>query len=424
MLLRFSVTNHLSIRDRQEVSFVTSSLKDREDGLIACPAAPSGSILPAVVIYGPNASGKSNLVDAMQSMWAMVLKSHASGEPGGGVPRHPFKLDPSCSTKPSRFDIDFVIDGVRHHYGFEASDEAFVSEWLYTFPKAHRRLAFVRESGDFFFGRGLKGQNNSIARLTRPNSLYVSSAAQNGHEQLSRVFAYFKSIYGVRGIAVTGMAASARLAREELDRRVIDFLGEVGTGVVDYRYNETEVPEEVRNVLREVSAGLRKLANAPIDSGLSVEATQINLELGHRSADGGPVFLALDRESSGTRRLLILLGRAFHALDEGVPLIVDELDAALHTHASEAVLRLFCSPATNSKGAQLLATTHDTNLMKSPVLRREFWLTEKDTAGATQLYPLTDIRTRKGDDVRKGYLQGRYGAVPPRDLLSTRGASS
>ena len=108
-----------------------------------------------------------------------------------------------------------------------------------------------------------------------------------------------------------------------------------------------------------------------------------------------------------------------------MPICVDELDASLHTHASEAVLALFCSRDTNPKGAQLIATTHDSELMRSGVLRRDqLWFTDKDAGGATRLYPLTDIRTRSGDDFAKGYLQGRYGAVPSDELIAARGTQS
>ena len=145
MLLRFGVSNHLSIRDSQELLFSASSLKDRTEGLIDCAATPRGSVVPAVVIYGANASGKSNFVDAITTMRRMVLRSQTDGDPDGGVPRHSFRLDPACSRNPSRFDIDFVLDGVRHHYGFEANDREFVSEWLYVFPKSHRRSLFERK---------------------------------------------------------------------------------------------------------------------------------------------------------------------------------------------------------------------------------------------------------------------------------------
>ena len=123
--------------------------------------------------------------------------------------------------------------------------------------------------------------------------------------------------------------------------------------------------------------------------------------------------------------MLVVLDSVFRALDEGVLICVDELDASLHTHASEAVLALFCSRDTNPKGAQLIATTHDATLMNTDVLRRDqLWLADKDAGGATRLYPLTDIRTRIGDDFAKGYLQGRYGAVPSNELITARGTQS
>ena len=118
------------------------------------------------------------------------------------------------------------------------------------------------------------------------------------------------------------------------------------------------------------------------------------------------------------------MGDVYRALDEGTPVIMDELDASLHTHAGEAVLSLFCSVGSNPKGAQLLATTHDTNLMRSSSLRRDqLWFTQKDAKGVTEIYPLTDFKTRWGDNFELGYLQGRYGAVPFEDLESPHASS-
>lgn len=407
MLLRFGVENHLSIRCFQELSFVASSLKDPEEGLIPCPTAPSGSVLPATVIYGANASGKSNVMDAVRIMKDMVLRSHTRGEPGGGVPRQPFRLDPACAGEPSRFEIDFVLDGVRHHYGLEASNDAFVSEWLYAFPKSHRRMLFEREGSEFHFGRSLKGRTGVIKDLTRPNSLYLSAAAQNGHEQLSRVFEYFRVI--INGISISGEVAPLRLADKKLDSRVVEFLGKIGTGVVGYRHKEKEIPEEIRAIQQEIATILK--GSMGID--IPTDAMETAIELAHRDRNGNDVYFDLDLESAGTRRLLIVLDLVFRTLDRGTSLFIDELDASLHTQAAEEVLRMFCLPETNPKGAQLVATTHDTNLMHSPVLRRDqLWFIEKDRTGATRLYPLTDIRTRKGDNIEKGYLQGRFGAVP------------
>ncbi len=410
MLLRFGVSNHLSIRDFQELSFSASSLKDPDAGLIACAATPVGSVVPAAVIYGANASGKSNFVDALATMKRMVLYSQTQGKPDSGVPRRPFALDPACADSPSKFEIDFVLDGERYHYGFEASDRAFESEWLYVFPKSYRRVLFERDDGDFHFGRWLKGQNNVIGGLTRENSLYLSAAAQNGHEQLSKIYRYFQSIRGDRNVATPGFVASEKLKLlgDDPDHRSIDFLKRMDNGIVGCRRKNVEFSEEERAIKAEMFNILKK-----IDPGVDLDLFSTAFELAHKGRNGETVYFQLDWESAGTRWLLILLGLVFRALDNRAPIIVDDLDASLHTQAAEAVLGLFSSPKTNPKGAQIVATTHNTNLMDSSILRRDqIWFTEKDDSGATRLYPLTDIRTRKGDNIERGYLQDRYGATP------------
>ena len=419
MLLRFAVANHLSIRERQELSFAASSLRDRDDGLIDCKAVQSGSVLPAIVIYGANASGKSNIVNAIATMQKLVLWSHTRGEPGGGIPRHAFKLDKTSSQTPSRFEIDFVINDVRYHYGFETTDDVFASEWLYEFPKSHRRRMFKRDNSGFNFGRWLRGQNNNIAGLTRANSLFLSAAAQNGHEQLSKIYEYFRSIEFADTNPIPGVWASAQFAGDGPDARVIKFLELINTGVVGYQKRETEIPEEGREMHRELSAIFKRFLGDSVKFDLGYdEDKRVAIELAHRGRKGELVYLDLDSESAGTRRLLIELGLAYQALDKGTPLCIDEVDASLHTYASEAILKLFCQPEINRNGAQLIATTHDTNLMmKSSVLRRDqLWFTEKTPEGATELYPLTDIRTRKDDNIELGYLQGRFGALPIDDI--------
>ena len=383
VLLRFAVSNHLSIRDRQELSLVASSLSDVADGLIDCPSSPSGAVLPAIVLYGANASGKSNIVDALRTMQAMVLRSHRSGEPAAGVAdRQPYRLDAVSAASPSQFEMDFVLDGVRHHYGFQATDEEFAGEWLLDYPSGRRRLLFDREGGEFRFGRALKGRNRVLADLTRKNSLFLSAAAQHGHERLTSVYSYFRELSGIRGRTISGSVASDVLAADKLDQRVLRFLAEADTGVVNYR---VRTPPQRRS----------------------------RIELAHRGSEQ-EVYFELERESAGTRRLLVILNLLFESLDHGAPLVVDELDLSLHTEASLALLRLFCSPSTNPNGAQLIAAIHDTNLLVAPMLRRDqVWFAEKED-GATRTYPLTDIRTRKGDNLERGYLQHRFGATPRR----------
>jgi hypothetical protein len=410
VLIRFGVQNHRSIGAKQELSLAASSLSDTPTGLINCPAAPGGRLLPMAVVYGANASGKSNLISALRYMIGTIRYSQNRAEPGSRIRRQRFALDPRSANAPSLFDADFVIDSVRYHYGFEASDEAFTSEWLYTFPNDRRQVLFQRDGMSFDFGRGLRGRNKVISDLTRPNSLFLSAAAQNGHEELQKVSNFFANIK-VHTEAQSGISVARELPEGDVDNRVIEFLTAISTGVTGYRRRELPKPDE----FRDFGMGLKALKEKFLgpESKLELPEDVSIIELAHRDINNDQVYFDFDQESAGTRRLLSLLSDVFRALDDGQVIVVDEFDASLHTQACEALLALFSSPATNRSGAQLIATTHDTNLLRSAALRRdEVWFTEKTHDGATHLYPLTDIRTRKGDNIERGYLQGRFGAIP------------
>ena len=421
MLLRFGVTNHRSLRERQELSLVASSLDGSEDGLIECRHAPGGRLVPAAVIYGANASGKSNLVRALQWMRTAVLESHRGSTAGEVVPRRPFALDAASASMPSAFDIDFVSGGVRYNYGFETSDTAILTEWLLAFPKNHRQVLFERKSKDISFGRNLKGRNHVIADLTRPNSLFLSAAAQNGHDELARISQFFRTITVPRP-ALDGIRPIEKGA--SLDDRALHLLKMAGTGVIGHRIMDMQSDAVVGPLMSKFGTFIAQERGIPADLMEAALRDMGRIELAHQGADGQSVFLKYSEESEGTRRLVDLLPAVYRALDVGSVLVVDELDASLHTRACELLLALFSSHVTNPKGAQMIATTHDTNLLHSSLLRRDqIWLTEKDHEGATHLYPLTDIRTRKTDNIARGYLQGRCGAIPfagnVGDLLAT-----
>ena len=262
-----------------------------------------------------------------------------------------------------------------------------------------------------------------VADMARPNSLLVSAGAQNGHAQLAKVYTYFRSIAGVQILAPTGRSlTSLSPTPGALDPRVIDFLRDIRTGVVDYRINRLELSPRTQEFTKKLASVLRETLGSDVLGSAFERDQMVTLELGHRANDDEIIYFELEAESAGTRRLLLILSSAFEAIDAGTVICIDEVNASLHTHASEALLQRFCSRKHNPKGAQLIATTHDTSLLTSPALRRdEVWLTEKDDAGATHLYPLTDIETRAGDNLEKGYLQGRYGAVPFANPGSTLG---
>lgn len=194
MLIRFRCENFRSIKGSQELSMVASSLKDGRDSLIRSDDL-NMELLPAAAIYGPNASGKTNILRGLEFMCQAVRNSQATWSPSDPIPRQPFLLlDESQRELPSTFEVDIVIGGTRYNYGFSATAKEITKEWVYAFPKNRRQTLVERNGKEFTFGKSLTGENKAIENLTRSNSLFLSCAAQNNHERLSLLYEWFASV--------------------------------------------------------------------------------------------------------------------------------------------------------------------------------------------------------------------------------------
>lgn len=410
MLLRLRASNFLSISEPQELSLVASKLKGPEGGLIVIPGTDMAA-LPAAVIYGANASGKTNFVKAFSFMRSAIINSHAKGNPEGGVPRLPFQLSEESVDLPTFVEADFLVDGVRYQYGFECDDQKFLAEWLYTFPEGKRRKMFERNGSQVDFGSQFRGPKKVLVDLMRSNSLFISTATQNDHEELGKLVSFFRRARFSSTVSVAKDLINTTFKKNQIDARTIAFLNAIGTGIVGHRQKDVETPENVKRMIQDFTDVLKKHGGELDDT---VEGpSEVVIELAHLGADGNERYFGLERESSGTRRLILLMNIIFKALDQGSLVIIDELDASLHTHAAEQVLNLFSHPDINKNGAQVVATTHDTNLLNSKCLRRDqIWFCEKDRFGSTSLFPLSDIQSRQTDNFEQGYLEGRYGGIP------------
>ena len=414
MLLRFSAKNYLSVADVDEISLVASSLKGPECSLVPIPGTDF-SALPIAIIYGANASGKTNFLKAFSFLRRAILHSHTQGDPEGGVPRVPFKLDPAYAGKTTLLEAEFVLEGVRLQYGFECDDDAFTAEWLYAYPEGKRRRLFERKGENVEFGSHFKGPKKILVDLMRPNSLFISTATQNDHVELSQIVAFFRRTRFSMNVAVAKELINNTFKKDQVDPRTIEFLKYIGTGITGFRQKDIEIPESVRTLTKEFLEIARKHMgeNAAFEDGSSERLRDVAIEFAHSGVGGESCYFGLERESSGTRRLVLLMNTIFKALDEGHLVIIDELDASLHTFAAAQILELFENPQINRNGAQLIATTHDTNLLSLSKLRRDqIWFCEKDEGGASHLFPLSDIKSRPTDNFEQGYLEGRYGAIP------------
>jgi hypothetical protein len=369
---------------------VAGAISDRAENVFH-PSGVDEGALPVAAIYGANASGKTNVILALQFMRGVVTNSHARWEPDKAIRLEPFA---GQSDSPTTFSADFLLDGVRYQYGFSLSPEAVIEEWMYAYPLGKKQTWFARERNKpISFSAKLQGDNRTIERLTRPNSLFLSAAAQNNHEALSVAYSWFsRSLSFVVGArSMTNQRARALYADTDLRQKSARLLSLANLGITDLTIQEAEAKDFAANALSLVPFKIRFL---------------------HRIGDTDLPFSG-NQESMGTIAFLSLLEPVISALTNGGVVCVDELDHSLHPLLAMQLIRLFSDTKSNSASAQLIFNTHDTNLLNAGVLRRDqIWFTEKGQDGASQLYPLTDFKPRKQENLENGYLQGRYGAIP------------
>ncbi len=415
MLLRFGVQNYLSFRDYTEVSLLSTRFTDAPAHRLSWSGAKHG-VLPTLAVYGANASGKTNLLGALMALRHEIVTSYVDRKPDQALPHRPFALDPSTETAPTQLDVDFIVGGVRYQYGLRYDARRVVEEWLYAYPSRSRQVWFHRnaeEAEPFYFGSHLKGRKRTLAELTRPNSLFLSAAAQHNQEQLTPIYQWFSQNlqydHGIRSLGHQPLFQADSPLLDPAHREVVrELLKQADLGVTDFRTHEEE----------DVIEGMRSLAgNSAFPPELRrqfermIDNPPLSIELAHRDSQGSEVFLPAELESHGTQLLLKRGERMLAALSRGHLLVIDELDAGLHPHLSAALVGLFTSPEANPRGAQLIFTAHDASLLGA-VRRDAILFVEKDRGGGSTFTPLSDFRTRKRDDIRRGYLDGRFGGVP------------
>ena len=411
MLLEFRVRNYKSIRDDQSLNLVASS-SDKEladTHLVPTELKSLPRAVRSAVIYGPNASGKSTLLFALNYMRAVVAESAVIVQPGQTYNVQPFKLDETSLKEPTEFEMNFVLGGVRHQYGFAMTSKRIVRESLTVYRTSKptqwfsRALAADGESYDYEFSAYLTGSRKLWQDSTRPNALFLSTAAQLNSELLSPVFRSIVEgvVYLPAGALLSYDLTTALLATEEGRTTIREFLSAADISIAGVQ----AVPRKgFRNQVEFRAGGVSHASQE--------EAEFLVPVFEHNTANGRATF-ELQEESGGTQRLYTLVAPVLDVLRDGRALVVDELDSSLHTLLVRRLISMFHDPSLNKFGAQLIFSTHDTSLLDHNLFRRDqIWFTEKDAAQATRLYPLTDFSPRKHEAWERGYLMGRYGAVP------------
>jgi len=411
MLVEFRVKNFRSLRDEQVLSLVASKDKTLQDtNAFATNNKAVPNLLRSAVVYGANASGKSNIIKALQYMRAMVAES-ATVKPGQAFVVQPFGLDAESSMEPTEFEITFIKDNVRYQYGLAMTSQRIVSEHLLVYKASKPQRWFDRhfdaQTGKdvYDFGPGLKGTKNLWEGATRPNSLFLSMAVQLNSEALMPIFDWF-----VNGLVIFNEQAQLNpqvsiqmLKQADGRKKICDFLSAADISIADIEVVTRKVPGQA--VHFDLVAGKTEVR--------AEEMEEHQLRFSHVTADGSAVFDLMD-ESNGTRNLLFLTGPVMDVLHKGLTLVIDELDTSLHTLLVRELVRQFHRSDSNANGAQLVFTTHDTSLLDAPDLfrRDQIWFVEKERDQASSLVSLSEFSPRKNEALERGYLMGRYGGVP------------
>ena len=414
MLIRFAASNVRSFREPFEISMMATRMTEpnASQHIEWSHGGAPIDLLRAAGIFGANASGKTNALRAMVDMRFLVMQSFRTGTSDTPIARQRFLLDDEVD-RPTTFEVDVVVDSVRHSYGFEVDDHRVIQEWAYWYPRGRRALLFDRTGLEVQFTSSTRAQGGDIARLMRPNALFLSTAAAAAFQPLEGLHRWFGENLGLADAANRHLRQAHTIdmmSRESGRERVLRFLR-----VADFGIEGARIVRPDEEVLKRLQRAVRALGDLEKESDdLDIDISAV--KLAHKT-NLGTVELEPGDESLGTAVWLGLIGPVLEGLAEGSVLLADELDSSLHPSLVRETIRLFQDPATNPNGAQIIFNAFDLTVLGDAsdgrqLGRDQIWFTEKLNDGSTRLYPLTDHSPRKDEALADRYLRGRYGAVP------------
>lgn len=414
MLIEFEVTNFQALRDSQRFSLVKGAGTElQETNVFRTPEPNAFELLRSAAIYGPNASGKTTFIRALEMMQDIVLESATAWKAGDELPVTPFLLSNETRDEPSSFEITFLLDGVRYQYGFSSTARLIHDEWLFAFPKGRSQRWFQRawsaESGkhEWHLGDKLGGEKQLWQKSTRDNALFLSTAVNLNARQLQPIYNWFQTHLRVAGVGGLSPDFSASQCQGSQKEGILKLLRAADLAIKDVLVEKS--PLDVNSLPDDMPDSVKQALLSGFKDAEVFETRTV-----HKADDGRDVVFDLEVESAGTRRFFAFAGPWLDALEKGYTLFIDELNNSLHPRLVQYLVELFHDPERNSKNAQLVFTTHETSILDQNVLRRDqVWFCERDKDQAARIYPLTDFRPRKGrENLELAYLSGRYGALP------------
>lgn len=419
MIKSFSIKNYRSFGEETTIDFTQSNRK--KNLLPNYLEAGRHSISATTVIYGANASGKSNLLRAFYALRWLVLNSASFKVNTSMFFYDPFKLQTDYDKNPVEFGIEFFAAGIRYKYSFSYTKQRVENERLSYFPGGSREALLFERKADspIIFGENFKGERKTIERMTMPNQLFLSKAAENNSESCIPPFVFFSERLNVPTFPPSldykaDMSIIKKLAEEPdsaFAKKLNALITSLDTGISFIQATKEKLGKIIST------------SNKPIPEELKqwfLDNLQYKIKAAHRylvdennAKTEKIVFFDIDNESSGTISLLNQGGLIIEALEKGQVLILDEFEKNLHPIITSYLLKLFHHPDLNPYHAQLIFATHDITLLNEDNFNRDqIWFTQKNEAGCTTLIRCSDIKgLRMNVPLDKWYLSGRLGGT-------------
>jgi AAA15 family ATPase/GTPase len=429
MLLRFSVANYLSFQQETEFSMLAGEGNEHPSHLFTTPKQSDFRCLASAVLYGANASGKSNLLKAIFFAKQLITQ---------GVPPHEkievrsFKLDPQSAEKPSTFSFEFATEQGVYAYGFSAMPTEITEEWLYNIASSEPSVLFERVTQEgkasVTLGESLQASDEDrrflleyVTRGTRPNQLFLNECEDKNFSLFQDVFQWFKD-YLVVIFPNTPFPLEVGLENTEFKEAFLQTLSSFNTGITDLAFEDMPAPEQVKESQATKDIFNFILSESKQDSILFsfsgmrvfIQRDQHNeLKIRKILTEHQGVRFSFQEESDGTQRIFDLIPFLMSLKNKkGRVVLVDELERSLHPLAVRLFLNSYFRE--RSSTSQLIVTTHELTLLDLALFRRdEIWFVEKKKSGASSLHSLEEYNLDKVKELQLGYLQGRFGGIPP-----------
>ena len=408
MLLQFKVRNFMSFRDEMIMDMVASNTDELKDNVID---EAGNTILKTATIFGANASGKSNVVKAMASA-ILTIRESEHIQLGDSLFRIvPFKLDTFSRFSMTTFEFTFIAEGTKYVYGFSADTKTIGEEYLLAYYSQRPTTIFHRSNEEYKFPSD-KTVLQELAKRNIPNRLFISTATAWNYERTRAPFMWLSKMIDTYDTNswIPDFNSLMQMEQREFTNELLRI---ADINIADYQVKKVDLPKEQMEVLKGITLFREMLDSKQVFEG-DFYSTQTIHKIIDENGDMNTNLLDLVEESIGTQILFYMSVYLRNAFKQGMIMVVDEFENSLHPLIVEELIRMFHDPDINSSGAQLIFTSHNTNILSLDLFRRDQILfVEKDQNTAVSvMYSLSDLSVRKDENVRNGYIHGRYGGIP------------